>query len=506
MNKKIYSFLVACFIGISGCNDFLEEEVRGIINPSTFYTSDTEAILAVNGIYSNLRQNGFYGNWQGIHNFTQIGADELESSRVFGGNEQIQAYTMTASNYANARELWLLIYRLIGDANSVIYNVQDNPQISQSVRNQVVGEALFLRSFAYYHLTNLWGDVPYYEEELPIAEVASLGRMDETEIRNNLIRDLKRIEDENLLPSVYSGTDLGRPTIWATKMLMAKLYLWQEQWENALNKSVEIINESPHFLLEDYGDVFDINNPFNNEVIWAIDFLKDVPGNAQDRTDAFNPRLRDEPKNSSDRNGLSELLTSRNEEFNGYGLTVPILSFIEEFPENDLRRPHNIMTHYGDFELNYQYMPKFMSLNFVESPRGNHGEATLVFRLADVYLMAAEAENELNGPNNALQYINAVRSRAFEPDQPYVGMDYETLKKAIQDERRWELAGEGHRRYDLIRWGILLEAVKNAEYRTYDPASNIQPHHVKLPIPEEEIILNPVLLEADPTNNGYNNQ
>ncbi len=504
MNKTIYSVLIACFIGITGCNNFLEEEVRGVINPGTFYTSDTEAILAVNGIYSNLRENGYYGNWQGIHTFTQIGADELESSRVFGGNEQMQAYTLTASNYSNARETWLQIYRLIGDANSVIKNVQDNPHLSQSVRNQILGEALFLRSFSYYHLTNLWGDVPYYDQELPIAEVAALGRMDRTEIRNNLIRDLKRIEDENLLPPSFSGSDLGRPTIWAVKMLMAKIYLWEEQWENALNKSLEIINNSPHVLLDDYGDVFDINNPFNGEVIWAIDFLKDVAGNAQDRTDAFNPRLRDEPKNSSERDALTALLASNSEEFNGYGLTVPILSFIEEFPADDLRRPHNIMTHYGDFELNYQYMTKFMSLNFIESPRGNHGEATLVFRMADVFLMAAEAENELNGPSNAFQYINKVRERAYEPDQPIMGLDYESLKKAIQDERRWELAGEGHRRYDLIRWGILLETVKNAEYRTYDPGSNIQPHHVKLPIPEEEIVLNPNLLASDPTNNGYN--
>ncbi len=505
MKRKIYSLLAACLLGITGCSDFLEEEVRGIINPSNFYTSDTEAILAVNGIYSNLRQNGFYGNWQGIHNFTQIGADELESSRVFGGNEPIQAYTLTESNYANARELWLVIYRLVGDANSVINNVKDNPNVTQEVRNQIIGEALFLRSFAYYHLTNLWGDVPYYDEELPIGEVAALGRMDETEIRNNLIRDLQRIEEENLLPSTYTGPALGRPTLWATKMLMAKIYLWQEQWENALIKSLEIINSSPHRLLVNYADVYDKNNPFNEEVIWAIDFLKDVSGNTQDRTDAFNPRLRDEPKNSSERNALSSVLASRNEEFNGYGLTVPILSFIEEFPANDLRRPHNIMTHYMEFELNYQYMTKFMSLNFVDSPRGNHGEATLVFRLADVYLMAAEAENELNGPTDAYQYINAVRERAYEPDQPYSGLDYESIKNAIQDERRWELAGEGHRRYDLIRWGILLETVKNAEYRVYDPGSNIQPYHVKLPIPEEEIVLNPALLESDPSNNGYRN-
>lgn len=505
MKKIIQSVLIACLLGFSGCEDFLKEEVRGIINPGNFYTSDSEAIMAVNGIYMNLRQNGFYGNWQGIHNFTMLGTDELESSRQFGGNEAIQNYTMTASHYANARDLWELIYRLIGDANSVIENVTDNPNISNKVQKQVIGEALFLRSFAYYHLTNLWGDVPYYDDELPIGEVATLGRKKASEIRANMIRDLKKIEDEQLLPSAYTGADLGRPTLWAAKMLMAKIYLWQKQWESARNKSLEIINGSPHRLLEDFGDVFDVNNPFKEEVIWAIDFLKDVPGNVQDRTDAFNPRLRDEPKKASERNKLRDQLALRNEEFNGYGLMVPTPDLVKKFPADDLRRPYTIMERYLGFELTYQYMPKFMNLDLVNSPRGNHGEAEIIFRLADVYLMVAEAENELNGPANALQYINMIRARAYEPDKPYSGLDKEGLRKAIQEERKWELAGEGHRRYDLIRWGTLVDKVKETEYRVYTPGKNIKPYHVKLPIPEPELVLNPVLLESDPTNNGYLN-
>ncbi|SHM76528.1 Starch-binding associating with outer membrane [Cyclobacterium lianum] len=504
LNDKIFGLLIFSVLAI-GCESFLEEEVRGIIDPSTFYQSDEEAVLAVNGIYLNLRQNGFYGNWQGIHTFTQLGADVLESSRQFGGNEPMQNYTLTQSNYSNARQLWQLIYRMIGDANSVITNIENSPNISAAVKDQSIGEALYLRSYAYYHLSNLWGDVPYYDEEIPIADAASLGRTPVNEIRSNLISDLTRIETENLLPEIYGESDLGRPTVWAAKILLAKIYLWQEDWANAREECLEIINNSPHQLLPDYGDVFDVNNPFNDEIIWAIDFQKDVPGNAQDRTDGFNPRLRDEPRNPADRGPLSDALAARNEEFNGYGLTVPILSFINEFPVDDLRRPHNILGEYLGFELTFQYMAKFTNFDFVNSPRGNHGEATLVFRLADVYLMLAEAENELNGPGNAYQYINAVRERAYEPDQPYSGLTQAELRSAIQTERKWELAGEGHRRYDLIRWGILLETVKNAEYRTYDPGSNIQPHHIKLPIPEEELVLNPALLDSDPTNNGYGN-
>ena len=193
----------------------------------------------------------------------------------------------------------------------------------------------------------------------------------------------------------------------------------------------------------------------------------------------------------------------RNEGFTGYGLQIPLPDFVKKFPLDDLRRASNITTEYLGYELNFPYMPKRWNLDQINSPRSNHADNKLIFRLADVYLMAAEAENELNGPTSAYQYINKVRERAFEPDQPLSGLSKDDFRLAMYDERKWELAAEGERRMDLIRWGILLDVVKKTEYRVYDPAPNIKPRHVLLPIPTEEFILNPALLESDPTNNGY---
>jgi len=141
----------------------------------------------------------------------------------------------------------------------------------------------------------------------------------------------------------------------------------------------------------------------------------------------------------------------------------------------------------------------------VNSLRSNHHENYIVFRLADIYLMAAEAENELNGPNStAYAYVNTVRERAFEPDQPWVGMSQTEFREAMYDERKFELSAEGHRKMDLIRWGILLEVVKSTVHRSWNnPAANIQPYHILLPVPQTQILLNPNLLESDPTNNGY---
>lgn len=505
MNKILYSLLIVCLFGISACEEFLQEETRGIISPADFYTSDEEAILAVNGLYSGFRAYDLYQFWAGIQFWTIYGADEVGPNRQQGLVEPIQNYTLTESNYGNARAVWQSLYRVVGDANSVIANISDNPNISEDVRSRVIGEALFLRSFAYYHLTNIWGSVPYYEEDLPLNEVAVLGRTDVSTVRQNVINTLNRIEAEGLLPSSYTGSDVGRATLWAAKMLKAKIMLWEKDWQGALKETTDIINNSPHRLLDNYADVFNLNadNPFHDEVIWGLDFAKDVPGNATTRTDAFNPRIRDEPANSEERNALIEALTERGEEFNGFGLTVCLPSFAESFPQDDLRRPLNVANEYLGYELKYHYMPKHWNLNFIASPRGNHGELNIIFRLADVYLMAAEAENELNGPAAAYQYINRVRERAHEPDQPYAGLSQQAFREALYDERKWELAAEGFRRYDLIRWGILVETVRNATYLSFNGPENIKPIHVKAPIPEEELILNPALLEADPTNNGY---
>ena len=128
-----------------------------------------------------------------------------------------------------------------------------------------------------------------------------------------------------------------------------------------------------------------------------------------------------------------------------------------------------------------------------------------MIRLADIYLMAAEAENELNGPANAYQYVNKVRERAFEPDQPWSGMTQQEFREEMYEERMHELFGENHRRPDLIRWGIYVEHIRNTTFQKHNAqaATNVQERHNLAPIPLTEIQLNPNLLNTDPTNNGY---
>jgi hypothetical protein len=507
--KKIIRTLnvILLLTAIAGCNDFLEEKTRGIIEPGNFYQSDEEAVLAINGIYNRIhgdRERTLYSDWWTIQSWTVYGADDVGPGWPQTLIEFLHNYTMTESNYGNAREVWRQLFAVVSDANSVIASLQGNENISESIRLRVTGEAIFLRSFAYYHLTNIWGAVPYYDQELPISEVSSLGRTDPGIVRSNVIDDLKTIEDNGMLPSEYQGADIGRATVWTAKMLSAKMMMWEKDWVGALEEAKEIIDNSPHSMLDTYDEVFDLNaqNPFHAEVIWGFDFSKDNALTNTNRTDGFNPRIRDEPANPADRNALRAALAARGEEFNGFGLTVCLPGFAADFPLDDLRKPLNVLNEYLGFPLTNTYLPKHWNLDFVNSPRGNHGELYIIFRLADTYLMAAEAANELGDPS-AYDYINAVRARAYEPDKPYAGLTQDEFRKALQDERRWELAAEGFRRYDLIRWGILVETVRSIEYPIFDGPANIKDIHVKAPIPQEELLLNPNLLEFDPSNNGY---
>ena len=524
-NKLIFCLfltIITCF----SCDSFLEEEPRDIISPDNFFASDADAKQGMTGIYSLLKNNSIYGQ-AGLDNWYDNGVDIIEPNRphpIFEvmGNYTLSEVTADLSNQLmSVSDTWQNLYRVILNCNTIIERVSGNGAISEDVQTDVIADARFIRGMAYWHITNLWGDAPFYTEVLPLEEIASLERTDQATIIASVLDDLTFAQSN--LPSSFQNEDRGRASRWAAAIIEAKIHMKAKDWQAGLDKCLEIINQSPHSLLSNYEDVFDPNNEYNEEIIWSLDFARNITGmfepafpgrafagNNYWRPSLFNPRIRDEPANADDRDPLRAALAANGEEFNGTGLQIASKDFAENFPMNDLRRPLNIMDSYEGFQLNNTYMPKFMNLDFGTSPRFNHGDNRLVFRLADVFLMAAECENERPGgnPNTAFEYIRGIRERAYETQEEaeaILGLSQQEFREAIYDERKWELAAEAHRRYDLIRWGIYIDVVRNAEFKTYTPGENIRDFHVLLPIPLNEILLNPNLLESDPTNHGYRN-
>lgn len=518
--RNIFLYIFFVFSSI-GCEKFLEEDPRALIAPETFFASENDARQAIQGTYAILKNNSLYGQG-GLDWFYDNGADIIEPNRAANFLEPMGNYSLNEAladvsvQKMSVSDTWKDLYRIVYNANIIIDRVTGNEAIIEAARTEIIAEATFLRALCYWHITNLWSDAPYYTEVLTLEEISSLGRTDESTIIDGVLTDLQYAQAN--LPNSYSDDQRGRATRWAAAIIEAKIYMKERNWQSGLNKCLEIINQSQHRLLPTYAEVFDPANEYNDEIIWSLDFTKDITGqfdpafpgrsfagNSNWRPSMFNPRLRDEPKNTSERGALRSALSARGEAFNGTGLQVASKDFYENFPTNDLRRPLNIVDNYLGYELNFPYMAKFWNLDLETSPRFNHEDNRMVFRLADVYLMAAECENELNGPGGAYQYIHPIRERAYatQAEWELVGLSQQQFREAIYDERKWELAAEAHRRYDLIRWGILLDVMQDIEFRFWQPNVNIRPHHVLLPIPLQELEQNPALLESDPTNNGY---
>ena len=507
--------MVVCIIIIpSACEEYLAEDFRDGLSPATFYNSDAEAQIAVDGVYSMLTSSGWFKH-RDRPAWWQIAADEISSTR----NIFKEAHNITwDEGVGDGERYWNTLYETIRNSSDAINNISGNDKLSQTSRDQSLGQLYVLRALAYYDLTCVWGDVPFFTEILAPEELASLERTPVKTIRDAMIADLQTAY--GLLPDSWSGSDLGRMSKWAARALEAKFHMFAKNWQGMLTASKDIIDNSPHTLMENFGDIFNWSNATYatkvkpEHILW-IDFTG-LPAaglgtnNEHDfqRGHDFVPRLRDEPKDKKGRQGeLKAALAANGHEFGGYGgaSPLPLLGDRSSWDAGDLRYDETITQEYEGIPLKFKYLKKLWNLNKELSPRGNKMENFVMIRLADIYLMAGEAENELNGPGNAYQYVNKVRERAFEPDQPWSGMTQQQFREEMYEERLHELCGESHRKPDLVRWGIYVDHIRNTQFQKHNApaAQNVQDKHQYAPIPLNEIKLNPNLLNTDPTNNGY---
>src|SRR5690606_9604540 len=148
-----------------GCNEFLEEDPRALLSPNNFYNSDAEAKAAVNGIYATYMFNVNLYNVVGLSKFYEFGTDLINPYRYGGEAADNALYNITEGNN-NSRDTWRGLYQIVQDCNIVLDKIEGNENISDNGYKQTRGEILFLRALAYYHLTNIWGNVPYYRDAL----------------------------------------------------------------------------------------------------------------------------------------------------------------------------------------------------------------------------------------------------------------------------------------------------------------------------------------------------
>lgn len=463
--KYLKRFQIAMLVlTILSCDNFLQiDPPKDELSTPTVFLSDAAAESAVRGIYSVLgSQNSFAGGaGSTISGLLGVAADELTSSVASYAEHQENSLLPTNADVASN---WTSLYRVIYLANGVIEGIRNSNGLSAALATNLEGEAKFIRAFCYFHLVNLWGDVPLmltsdYRQNMLASRVPS------GEVWEQIVSDL--VDAQTMLPD---GVDLAgalrvRANKWAATAMLSRTYLFLEEWEKAEMEATSIIENSTFSLEPDLSDVFLIES---REVIFQ--FYPTTFG----ITNSREARL-----------------------FVPYDLLVE-LGFLPTFFVSDQLREcfepsdNRRATWIGDFVYNdetYYHVHKYKIYVSDEQI-----EFTVVLRLAEQYLIRAEARAHLGkvvGPSSAASDLNALRARAGLPNTAAV--DAGTMFNAINHERRVELFGEwGHRWFDLIRTGRASEVLGSLKSDwTYEDALR--------PIPESDLNLNPYLIQ----NPGY---
>jgi len=277
------------------------------------------------------------------------------------------------------------------------------------------------------------------------------------------------------------------PTSHTASALLAKVYLTRgaltgnaADFSSAKTALEKVIG---HYTLEpEFADIFKISNANSGEIIWAINFSGTLGEGWT--TNQFIVRL-------------MPTTVSPNGVRNGQGWERPLDHLYNSFSDIDERKAATFITGFEGEVFKGPYIKKYWDQEAEGGRQNGESDADFIYlRYSDVVLMYAEALNEINdGPDiNAYNAINDIRERAGLGDLPE-GLNYQSFKDALLQERQWEFVMEGHRWYDLVRMGKLVERVQLAK-----PTANIQPWHTLFPIPQKERYLNPKLTQ----NEGYN--
>lgn len=530
INKVVLSVFSLVLLG--GCSDFLDRNSLVGLSEGDLWKTQKDAELGANALYDPNREftNSIviYGM---MDDFTDISYQSWATGLTTG------LFPANASLYSNS---WGIFYKGIYRANTVLKKV---PSISmdEGVKNRILGEARFFRGFYYFKLWDFFGSVPLYDETMNVDE-AYKARSTDKETYDFIVADMT--EAFNLLPSSYTGLSIGKATKWAALAIRGKAHLWAKEYEKAAADFKLLIDNSGRELSRDFYTLFRAAGNNNSEVIFDVQYVAvQGYGLATDRNygnakGATTGSQRTRPTNKLV--DAYEMIDGSAFDFNNYtnatgGVFNPNnaadwndeASVRRLFVDRDPRLHHSIVVPWASFvgKDGVSYLYKFPVVSttdptvyvpvwtngsyawrkFVETGSQYNLQDNMpinfpVIRLADVYLMYAEAQNEaLSSPDQSVyDAVDAVRNRVGMPDLP-TGLSKNQMTERIRHERMVELCGEGQRYSDIRRWKIGKQVVDGVWMNSFTGVQIRQrgfPDNYYLwPIPQSEIDLNPLLTQ-----------
>lgn len=447
---------IVLMLGLFSCEHFVDVELpKDQITGEVVFQETATVEAAFGGIYSQLRENAFStGRSSGVSYLIGHYADELSLNAINLPNIQVYADNNVLPSDNTVKSLWDTGYAIIYNANRIIEGVEASTELLPDDKMRFVAEARFLRGFVHFYLMNLFGPIPYVTRT-DYRSNSDVARMDVEEVVQNLIVDFT--EAKKSLP-VHAAYPLKlRADHWVASALLARVYLYHEDWGKALEEVEHVITESGCTLETNLENVFLTESP---ETLWQLD----TELNGTNTYEGFTFIVNAPPPNSA----LSDAL-------------------IDSFEAGDARFSSWVGS-VTDGVTTWYFPYKYKQSSNTEQTL----ERSIMVRLAEMYLLAAEAATRSGNIPIALSYLNGIRTRAELPLM--TASEEATMLEAIEQERRVELFTEmGHRFFDLKRTGKATSVLglNKPSWQSTD---------VLLPVPESELLVNPNL---EPQNEGY---
>lgn len=528
-----YSALALATLSLSSCNDWLTEETPGTTKVSEFFTSLSTAEAVVNAAYVPMTWEfgtTYYPEWY----FGDIVSDDaLKGGQDINDGADLRELENFKANSDN--EILLEYYRAqwqgIQRANLAIDEIPttrietegDEAEKQAQYRDRYLGEAYFLRGYYYFRLARMFGGMPLIDYVIKSSNQWAQTRSTMDETLNFAIKDFKRAENLLWKKDKYSNEELGRATKGAAQAMLLKANLYRADYlRNAGNETEakkyfaeaakwgkEVIQSRQYSLWPNYLDNFRLANENGRESVFEIQYTEEATS--------------DYGGEGYTRGTMTTILQrSRSSAFGeaGWGYDRPTQNLYNEYEAGDARRDETILVptdeqietpaqeiYCGDRMLNRKYAMYndganggiYKLAHATRSPKNN-----IQIRYADVLLMYAEACCESGDLPSAKSALKEVRDRAGLSQFPYTAViqgqtvtfndNQEDLRKAIRHERRVELAMEGHRWFDLTRWGIAKETMDTYMAGETEEAKELygtfqKGKHELFPIPSKEIDL-----------------
>lgn len=445
----------------------------GTISTSQVFSTDAQATSAISGLYFNMinTYQGFASGQLSI--YCGLSADELIPFNKNPGNsfQQFQQNNLQSIDFNIRYNIWSNAYSYIYTANAILEGLSKYSGVHDSVKNELIGEAEFCRAFCEFYLVNLFGDIPlvtttnWQNDNL-------LHRSPISDIYNSVIADL--LDAQKRLPTDYTVAKGQRivPNKWAASALLARVYLYLDEWQKADDQATQVIEQTGLYQLEK-----DLNNVFltnSNEAIWQLQ--QNNFGQTYNATPEAYQLVLDTPNS-----------------------TVAPIVYINSNLLNTFESGDQRLLKWVDSSsyrgVSYYFPYKYKQGRIGASNGGPFIEYCMVLRLAEQYLIRAEARAQLNnlvGLNSAQSDIDTIRARSGLPSTTATTKP-EVLAAIVQENRIEFFSEWGHRWLDLKRWDSANQVLSTSK------GIIVSQNSLLYPIPLAEIQVNPNLSQ----NLGY---